>query len=62
MTLRRGLERVGDDPERTGQVGTDRLSERSLRGPARRRWILGELLGHETGGLLKCDECGGIEH
>jgi hypothetical protein len=62
MTLRGRLECVGDDPERGGHVGTDRLSERSLGGPARRRGILGELLGHETGGLLKCDECGEIEH
>jgi hypothetical protein len=62
MTLRGRLECVGDNPERAGHVGTDRLSEQSLVGPARRRRILGELLGHETGGLFKSDECGGIEH
>ena len=63
MALRDRLERVGCGPERAGHSGTDRLFARSPTGPAiERPPILGELPGHETGGLFKGDECGGIEH
>jgi hypothetical protein len=62
MALRDRLERVGCVPERTGNKGAGRLSGRSLRGPAWGRPVIGELLGHESGGLFESDECGGIEH
>ena len=63
MALRNRLERVGCGSERASHSGTNRLFAQSLTRPAMLRLpVLGELLGHETGGLFKCDECGGIEH
>jgi hypothetical protein len=63
MALRGRLERVGCGPERAGHSDADRLNARSLTGPVMLRLpVLGELLGHETGGLVKSDDCGEIDH
>jgi hypothetical protein len=63
MALRGRLERVGSGSERAGHSGADRLYARSLTGPVMLRLpVLGELLGHETGGPVKSDDCGEIEH